>query len=92
MSLVRQPENPAQAGSLSIDGAGSLSIGGAGSVTLHALAPKGSVTLRLVENSPPTSGTYVYRLSYTSKFLDANEHNHRPTKSISFHASYTIGG
>lgn len=84
VSLVRQPADPAQPGA--------VAIGGVGPATLPALAPKQSVTLRLVEASPPKSGTYVYRLSYASKFLDANVRNHQPTKSISFHAAYTIGG
>lgn len=82
--LVRQPADPAQAGS--------LAIGGAGPLALRALAPKETVTLRLVDNSPPKSGTYVYRPSYATKFLDSNERNHQPTRSMSFHAAYTIGG
>lgn len=84
VSLVRQAADPAQPGT--------IAIGGVGPATLPALTPKQSVTLRLVEASPPKSGTYVYRLSYASKFLDANERNHRPSKAISFHAAYTIGG
>lgn len=84
VSLVRQAADAAQSGS--------NAIGGIGPATLPALTPKQSVTLRLVENAPPKSGEYVYRLSYAIKFLDANERNHQPTKAISFHAGYAIGG
>lgn len=81
VSLVRQT----QSGS-------SPALGGVGPAPLNSLAPGQSVMLRLVEQVPPASGSFVYRVTYGSKFLDANERNHHPSKSVSFQATATIGG
>lgn len=79
--LVRQASDPAQA-----------LIGSVGPVALRALAPKQSVTLRFVESAPPKSGTHVYRPAYESPFVDPDVDNHHPSKPMTFHATYTLGG
>jgi len=63
-------------------------IGGSGNFQkLPALGPGESVQLSFVENRPPNKGVYTYKIRFSSPHNDANNRNHRPTKTVTFRAS-----
>ncbi len=67
-------------------------IGGSGNLeALTALASGQFADLSFVENSPPNTGVYTYKASYSSAHNDGNNFNHHPTKTVTFEAGAAPG-
>lgn len=63
-------------------------IGGSGNlVALPALGAHQSVDLNFVENTPPNTGTFTYKATYSAKHNDADNKNHHPTKTVTYQAA-----
>src|SRR3990172_7857439 len=62
-------------------------IGGSGNLKkLPALNPGESVDLSFAENAPPNTGTFTYKLRYSSRHNDTDNINHHPTKTVTYQA------
>lgn len=54
---------------------------------LPALNPGQTVELSFEEKTPPQTGTFTYKMRYSSPHNDSNNFNHHPTKTVTYAAA-----